>query len=298
MTLAVIGCGNLGTAVLAGLMASQQNPQNQLSGTGQCGLRPIIRSVACVQSPARGQQIAEQFGENVGGSACPVEIAVADNAEGVRRADVIILACPPNQVNEVLAAPGMREALAGKLLISMLGGVSVAAMESAMYANSEREVPGLEPCHILRAISNIAAARKKSLTIIGERSASMPNATLNLGKDVLGQIGDIIEVRTDQMPAATALCASGTAFFALFLEAAIDGAVALGIDRSEAVHMAAHTMAGAAELTLFGDDPAEIRAKVTTPGGSTARGLGVMEEGGVKEAIVRALQATASVHKS
>jgi pyrroline-5-carboxylate reductase len=235
---------------------------------------------------------------NSGGNSRSVEIVVDDNTKGASMADIIILTCPPNQANAVLSAPGMRKALAGKLLISMLGGVSVSTIENALYVDSKWDVARLEPCYVLRAIANIAAAERKSLTIIGERSASMPEATFTRAKDVLRLIGEIVEVRTDQMPAATALCASGTAFFALFLESAIDGAVALGIDRNEAVRMAASTMAGAAELALSRYSPEIVREKVTTPGGSTARGLKVLEEAQVRDAIVRSFQATASAHKS
>jgi pyrroline-5-carboxylate reductase len=266
--------------------------------TKYCDLYRIAKFVACVQGAEGAQRITDLFLRNTGDSACRVEIVVADNVEGVRRAGVIILTCPPDQANIVLSTPGMHEALAGKLLISMLGGVSVASLQRAMYVDSSGDEPGLELSYILRAISNVAAAQRKSLTIIGEKSTPMPNTIFNLAKYILGEIGDIIEVRPDQMTAATALCASGTAFFALFLEAAIEGAVSLGIDRSEAVYMAAHTMAGAAELTLSGDDPTVVRDRVTTPGGSTARGLRVMAEAEVKDTIVKAFRATASAHET
>lgn len=113
-------------------------------------------------------------------------------------------------------------------------------------------------------------------------SASVPNFSFNsampaislavvgvsvfgLGRNLLAQIGDIKQ--PSHMPAATALCTSDMAFFrfAPFLERAVDGAVALGIGRGEALHMAAHTMAGTAELALSGKNPAVSREKKKSP---------------------------------
>ncbi|AEO57484.1 hypothetical protein MYCTH_2303701 [Thermothelomyces thermophilus ATCC 42464] len=233
--------------------------------------------------------------DDVGDRACSVEFVVGDNVGAARRADVVILSCHPHQGAEVLGMPGMREALSGKLLVSMLGGVSVAKLEEGLYGNPRRsESPGLRPCHILQAIPNVAAARQKSVTVVGGQSASIPGEVLELGHEVLRRIGTPVPVSTNQMPAATALCASGTAFFSWFLEAMVDAAVAQGIERSKATHLAALTMAGAAELVVSGQDPAAVTARVTTPGGATARGLATLERGEAKETVVKALQATTS----
>jgi len=92
------------------------------------------------------------------------------------------------------------------------------------------------------------------------------------------------------MDACTALCGSGPAFFALMLEAASDGAVAMGLPRAEAQRMAAQTMLGAASLVLHGDHPALLRDKVSTPGGCTIGGLLVLEEGRVRGTVARAVR--------
>jgi pyrroline-5-carboxylate reductase len=92
------------------------------------------------------------------------------------------------------------------------------------------------------------------------------------------------------MDASTALCGSGPAFFALILEAAADGAVAMGIPRAEAQKMAAQTMRGAAGLVLAGEHPAVLRDKVSTPGGCTIGGLLVLEEGSVRGTVSRAVR--------
>ncbi|KAK4150310.1 pyrroline-5-carboxylate reductase dimerization-domain-containing protein [Chaetomidium leptoderma] len=229
---------------------------------------------------------------DLGDRVCPIEFVVGDNVEAARRADAVVLSCHPHQGSEILRVPGMSEALADKLLLSMLGGVSVTTLEDSLYAKSAGAVPSLGRCHIIQAIPNVAAARKKSITVVGDRSACMPDEALELGQEILRRIGDHAFVGTNQMAAATALCASGTAFFSWLVEAMVDAAVAEGIERSEATRMAALTMAGAAELVVSGEDPAVVTARVTTPGGATARGLAVLEHSEVKETVAIALRAT------
>ncbi|KAH8819901.1 pyrroline-5-carboxylate reductase dimerization-domain-containing protein, partial [Xylogone sp. PMI_703] len=213
-------------------------------------------------------------------------------------ADVVVLTCHPHQASEILGARGMQEAISGKLLVSMLGGVSVATLEDAIYVTPEREPLGWPRCHIVQAIANAAAAKKRSVTVVADKSAAIPGEVLELTMDVLWRIGDVVFATVDQMPAATALCASATAFFAWFLEAVIEGAVAEGIDKTEASRMAALTMAGTAELVLSGEDAATTRAKVVSPGGVTAVGLAVMERSGAKTTVIEALRTTASTLRS
>ncbi|KAL2147432.1 hypothetical protein VTI28DRAFT_9331 [Corynascus sepedonium] len=299
-TLTIIGCGKLGTAVLQGLLAPpptarhghgmESTPQNQ---------RKLERIIVSVRTRDKVQSVLENvLTDDYGDRACPVEFVVGDNVEAARRADVTILLCHPHQGSEILGVPGMREALAGKLLISMLGGVSVAKLEDGLYGVPGRAAFGSSPCHMLQAIPNVAAARNNSITVLGCQSASIPDEALALGEEVLRRIGTTVAVNAKQMPAATALCASGMAFFSWFLEAMVDAAVAQGIERSEATRMAALTMAGSAELVISGQNPATVITKVTTPGGATARGLAVLEQSEAKETTIKALQATTSKIRS
>lgn len=252
-----------------------------------------------VRTRDKVQSVSENvLTDDYGDRACPVEFVVGDNVEAARRADVTILLCHPHQGSEILGVPGMREALAGKLLISMLGGVSVAKLEDGLYGVPGRAASGSSPCHMLQAIPNVAAARNNSITVLGCQSASIPDEALALGEEVLRRIGTTVAVNAQQMPAATALCASGMAFFSWFLEAMVDAAVAQGIERSEATRMAALTMAGSAELVISGQNPATVITKVTTPGGATAKGLAVLEQSEAKETTIKALQATTSKIRS
>jgi pyrroline-5-carboxylate reductase len=245
-----------------------------------------------VKTHEKVQSLSDKFLGRKRSLACPLEFVVGNNVEAASSADVVVLACHPRQAIEILEAQGMPEALAGKLLMSMLGGVSVAALEDAIYSGSARVVPERKPCHIIVSIPNVAAARKRSITVIDDKSASIPEHVLELGMDVLHRIGGTVSVNADQMPTYVALCASGTAFFAWFLDVMIEGAVSGGLNRNEAQHVAAMTMSGAVEMVISGETPGEICSKVTTPGGATAAGLATLEKGEARSTIIKAPEAT------
>lgn len=90
------------------------------------------------------------------------------------------------------------------------------------------------------------------------------------------------------MDVSTILCAGGPAFVALFLEALASTVMVAGVRKEDAMEMAARTMQGVVELVLDGEKPDVLRKKVSTPGGFTVEGLRVLEEGGLKELVVKA----------
>jgi pyrroline-5-carboxylate reductase len=208
-----------------------------------------------------------------------VSILQNDNVKACWEADVVLLGCKPYMVNDILAVEGMKEALKGKLLISICAGVPVPQIEKALYGNSDLVEGG---CRIVRAMPNTASQIRESMTVIATPEPPLAPQSSALVTWIFKRIGDVVYLPASTMDASTALCGSGPAFFALMLEATIDGAVAMGLPRAEAQRMAAQTMRGAAGLVLSGEHPALLRDKVTTPGGCTIGGLLVLEEGRVR----------------
>jgi pyrroline-5-carboxylate reductase len=137
---------------------------------------------------------------------------------------------------------------------------------------------------------NTASLIRESMTVIGISNPPLDPDTLGLVTWIFKRIGEVVYLPPSTMDVCTSLCGSGPAFFALMLEAAIDGAVAMGLPRAEAQKMAAQTMKGAAGLVLNGDHPALLRDKVSTPGGCTIGGLLVLEEGRVRGTVARAVR--------
>ncbi len=209
----------------------------------------------------------------------------------VQQSEVVLLACKPQMAKEILAEPGMVKALHGKLLISICAGVTVDQIESFLHGAVPAQDPDVDGrCRIVRAMPNTARLIRESMTVVATAAPPLPPPVAALVTWIFRRIGDVVYLPLNTMDACTALCGSGPAFFALMLEAAIDGAVAMGLPRAEAQRMAAQTMRGAAGLVLNGDHPALLRDKVSTPGGCTIGGLLVLEEGRVRGTVARAVR--------
>lgn len=195
-------------------------------------------------------------------------------------------------VNDVLAAEGIADALKGKLLISICAGVPISQIENALYGRelsvAERSSPDF--CKAVRVMPNTAAGIRESMTVIANSEPPLVDNDAKLVTWIFERIGQVVYLPASNMDASTALCGSGPAFFALMMEAAIDGAVAMGLPRKEAQKMAAQTMKGTAGMVLDGEHPALLREKVTTPGGCTIGGLLVLEEGGVRGSVARSVR--------
>ncbi|KAJ4292273.1 delta 1-pyrroline-5-carboxylate reductase [Collariella sp. IMI 366227] len=296
LTMAVLGCGTMGIAILSGILASLDEMHNGSAKSSTSGTSTPLyetstthrlpsRFICCVRRPESVKKLKSAFAAHLN----TVSIAQNANLPSIQKSDVIILACKPYMVQEVLSEPGVAAALEGKLLISILAGVTEAQLESTLTAaNDGTPVPG---CRVVRAMPNTASLIRESMTVIGISNPPLDPETLGLVTWIFKRIGEVVLLPPSNMDVCTSLCGSGPAFFALMLEAAIDGAVAMGLPRVEAQRMAAQTMKGAAGLVLNGDHPALLRDKVSTPGGCTIGGLLVLEEGrGREEATVVASQ--------
>jgi pyrroline-5-carboxylate reductase len=290
----------MGIAILSGILSSLyelQTPKNPLlsqatSGTSTPATEEIptrlpSRFIACVRRPESAKKIKSALVDHLK----VVKIVQNDNVNAVIEADVVLLGCKPYMVDDILAEEGMKEALKGKLLISICAGVPVSQIEQALYGEVSTGDPEKEgKCRVVRAMPNTASGIRESMTVIATSIPPLPADTSALVTWIFKRIGDVVHLPASTMDASTALCGSGPAFFALMLEAAIDGAVAMGLPRAEAQRMAAQTMRGAAGLVLAGEHPALLRDKVSTPGGCTIGGLLILEEGRVRGTVARAVR--------
>jgi pyrroline-5-carboxylate reductase len=287
----------MGIAILSGILASlleMQGPkplQTPSSGTSTpvevVPQRLPSRFIACVRRPESAKKVKAALWEH----SSLVKVVQNENVPSVTKAEVIVLACKPYMVQELLSEPGMARALHGKLLISICAGVTVERIEKVLHGAVPEHDPDVDGrCRIVRAMPNTASLIRESMTVIGSSNPALPPETAGLVTWIFRRIGDVVYLPPQTMDACTALCGSGPAFFALMLEAAIDGAVAMGLPRVEAQRMAAQTMRGTAGLVLHGDHPALLRDKVSTPGGCTIGGLLVLEEGRVRGTVARAVR--------
>lgn len=285
----------MGIAVLSGILASLneiQAPRSQFptSGTSTPAELPSqlpSRFIACVRRPVSAKRVHRALAEY----AQDVTVVQNDNVSACEKADIVLLGCKPAMVIDgILGVPGMREALQGKLIISILAGVTVKQIEAAIYGPSLEFLPLENACRVVRATPNTAAGIRESMTTIATPVPALTAEFSSLVSWICRCIGEAVELPESMMDASTALCGSGPAFYALMLEAMADGSVAMGVPRAEAIRMAAQGMRGAAGLVLSGLHPAILRDQVSTPGGCTIGGLLVLEEGTVRGTVARAVR--------
>ncbi|RYY56978.1 MAG: pyrroline-5-carboxylate reductase [Chitinophagaceae bacterium] len=248
--IAIIGGGNLGSAIAEGLV-----------DTGFSEAADIVITKRNVSTLGRLQQKGVRTG--------------SDNNDAVKSADVVILAVKPFQVAEVLA--GIKnELVPGKLLISVVTGVLISEMDSILQS----------PVACVRAMPNTAIAIGESMTCVCSRNASA--SELEYVNDLFGKLGKVVTIDEKLMEAATVLAACGTAYAMRFIRANIQGGIEIGFDAATASLIAAQTVKGAADLLLRkGTHPEQEIDKVTTPKGCTIAGLNEMEHQGFSSSLIR-----------
>jgi pyrroline-5-carboxylate reductase len=204
---------------------------------------------------------------------------VPSPAWAVPDADVVVVAVKPDDVRGALESAG--PALADDaMVLSIAAGVTLAAMEAV--------VPGRA---VVRAMPNTPAlVREGAAAIAG--GAHAHEAHLELAERVLGAVGVVVRVPETQMDAVTGLSGSGPAYVFLIAEALIEAGVLVGLPRDSARILVTQTLLGSARLLAAGDEtPEALRAAVTSPGGTTAAGLAVLEAHGVRAAVLDAVRA-------
>ena len=244
--------------------------------------RTPTRFIACVNQKKSVEPLRTYLEPH--GDRCTV--LHGDNLKGAQDADVVLLACKPYMAQTILQARGTREALRGKLLISILAGKAVGDLEALLQETPE----GKCETRVVVAVPNVAASIGESMTVVAASDPPLADADAALVAWIFDQVGRACTVPPHLVAAATALAGSGIAFMAQNVEGYVDGGVGMGMPWELARTLTAQTMKGAAALVQAGEHPALLREKVTTPGGCTSGGLTVLEEGRVRWQLARAVR--------
>ena len=252
-----IGGGNMAQALISGLVS--------------CGVKPSLITVADPSSEAREQLAAK--GLNTVDPTADAKAAVID-------ADIVVLAVKPQVMKAVVSS--FADALDNQLVISVAAGLSTELLSDMLggYDNIVRAMPNT-PAMIqmgatgLYGTDNISAEQKQLATAVMEAS------------------GLVMWVDNEEhMHAVTAVSGSAPAYMFYFIEAMVDGAVALGLDKEQASALAMQTMLGAAKMAMGSEDaPSELRRKVTSPNGTTQAAIESMQANDIGRQIGEAMQA-------
>ncbi len=214
--------------------------------------------------PARRQVLAERF---------PGVTLVDEPVAGAGA----LVAVKPQHVAEVCRALGALDV--GRIL-SIAAGVRLATMEAVVPATTA----------VVRAMPNTPSLVGRGAAAIAGGSAA-DDADLAWAEGILASVGTVVRVEEPQLDAVTGLSGSGPAYVFLVAEALVDAGVLVGLPRATATDLTVQTLRGAADLLASGQSAAELRAAVTSPGGTTAAGLQALEVAAVRAAFAAAVTA-------
>lgn len=275
--IAIIGGGSIGEALLSGLLRAG---------------RQVKDLVVAERVPERANYLADTY-----------SVLVTSVADAVENATFVVVAVKPADVESVMADVARVAAAADsesgeQVFVTVAAGVTIAYFESKLPAGTP----------VVRAMPNAAALVGAGVTAVAKgRFVTVPQ--LEEVSALFDSVGGVLTVPESHMDAVTALSGSGPAYFLLMVEALVDAGVAAGLSRQVATELTAQTMAGAAAMLLERLDSArlhneadplgmlpdatatQLRATVTSPGGTTAAGLRELERGGLRTAVDAAIQA-------
>lgn len=237
MQVGLIGAGNMGSAMARGWG------------------RPVL---ATDGGSGRARQLVDELGGE----------ALSSNAELAERADLVVLAHKPAQLQEVAAEAAPH----AERVLSVVGRTTLAQLQEAY--------PG---ARVTRVEPNTPVAARKGVLVLPHADGEDAEVV-----ELLEELGSVVRVPEALMAVAGAVSGVGPAYVALVAEAWIDAAVRQGMPPAVAAELVQGTIAGAAEL-LAASDTLSVRRAVTSPGGTTARGLAALEREGIRRAFAAAM---------
>lgn len=253
--IAIIGGGNLGTAIAEGLIISGEVDASRLYVTRR-------RKEMLLRLQEKGVRTG------------------SDNLAAVRASDIIIVAVKPYQVIEILKSL-VGELKGDKILISLVAGVDLKELNTV--------VPSGIP--LFRAMPNTAIALQESMTLLSSNGSG--EAHIQEVTDLFNKMGKTAFIPDELMAAATVLASCGIAYALRYIRAAMQGGVEIGFGAELAQFITAQTVLGAAKLVLeTGNHPEKEIDKVTTPRGVTITGLNEMENKGFSASLIQGILAS------
>lgn len=200
------------------------------------------------------------------------------NKEVASLCNIIILAIKPRNMETVLDE--ISEIVTEeKTVVSIAAGITLASLSLKLKTKK-----------LIRVMPNTPALVQEGMTVMS-LCECFSDRDISIVREIFMSIGKVITLPERYMDAVTALSGSGPAFFALFIEAMVEGGIKMGLNRADALALAVQTAMGTSKLLDTGMSPSEIREMVTSPGGTTAAGLKIFDEKGFKDTVIAAVKA-------
>lgn len=259
--IAVIGAGNIGSALIGGVLKSGVAVKDTVTAT--------------VRSEESAKALRQRFG---------VRVLVGSNLEAVEGADVVVLAVKPSLMPRVVHEIrwGMRP---DRTVVSLAAAFPIQLIEQILGRDAA----------IFRAMPNIPMIVEEGAVAIAQNAHAQP-AQRDLIERIFASVGVVCFVEEDQMHAVTALSGSGPAYIYMVIEAMIAGGLKMGLPHATATRLAEQTVLGAAKLVReTGLHPAVLKDQVITPGGVTISAIHELERHGLRAMLISAIE-TATLH--
>ena len=257
MKLGVIGCGNMATAIVGGIIEAKLIEPSGIIGADV--------------SEAAVKKLKDTYGIN----------GAADNREAVSKADTILLAVKPQYYQEMIGQ--IKDVVRpDQLIISIAAGRSIEAVES-LFAPAKIK--------LVRLMPNTPALVGESMTAVCSNE-NVSEAELEEAMKLIRSFGKAEIVPESLFDTVTAVSGSSPAYVFMFIEAMADAAVLGGMPRAQAYEFAAQSVLGSAKLMLeTGKHPGELKDMVTSPAGTTIEAVRVLEERGLRSAVIEGVEA-------
>ena len=246
---------------------------------GSALVEGILRNGLCAETDIRASDVMP--GATEGLRARFPGIRVGTNAETVAGSQVVLLCVkPPDLIPTLEAVAGAGAGAENPLYVSIAAGVPLARIEGALSSGGRA----------VRVMPNTPALIGKGASAFALGSGCGPGDAEAVHA-LLSAVGYAVAVPEKLLDAVTGVSGSGPAYVYAIIEALADGGVLMGIPKAEALRLAAHTVAGAAEMVLqTGEHPAVLRDAVTSPGGTTIAALAKLEDKGLRSALIEAVR--------
>ncbi|MGW7417337.1 pyrroline-5-carboxylate reductase [Streptomyces sp. NPDC054863] len=253
-TVAVLGTGKIGEALLSGMIRGGRRPADLL---------------VTARRSERADELCTRYG-----------VESVSNAEAAKRADTLILTVKPQDMGKLLdeLAPHVP---ADRLVISGAAGIPTSFFEERLATGTP----------VVRVMTNTPALVDEAMSVISAGSHATA-AHLAHAEEIFGGVGKTLRVPESQQDAATALSGSGPAYFYFLVEAMTDAGILLGLPRAQAHDLIVQAAIGAAVMLRdSGEHPVKLREAVTSPAGTTISAIRELENHGVRAALIAALEA-------
>ncbi|KAJ6102050.1 hypothetical protein N7486_004477 [Penicillium sp. IBT 16267x] len=282
-TLAFIGCGNMGGAILNGVLDAAFK-----SSDSEQAQRPISKFVACTKSAGSAARIQAALPEEYKSY---VKVVSSKIVESMQEGDVVVLGFKPFMADDVLSMKGVKEALAGKLVISLLAGQT--SQNLVQIIENSDPTPYATPV-VVQVIPNMGAEFRQSMTIIRTPETPLPVEMKDIVEWIFNQVGWIKYLPESQMDVGSVLVGAALATLTVPIEGILDGCVAEGIKRPDAMEMVLRGIRGLSAALEAGIHPAVLRESISSPRGCTIQALLSLERAGSRadyaDAIIKGTQ--------